>query len=338
MTSMDRLKRRPRRGRVAAVTGARTFLGSNLVALLEEDATVSKVVVLDIRNAPTAGPKTCFYDVDLTLPGVESRLSEILHAEEVSCVAHLAFAESPTQAVAWAHELERIGTMHMLSACRQCRVPKLIACTTTLAYGPHPSNPNHLGEDRPLRGLRGCPFVADKIDVEEQLRRFSAATDTDVTVLRMASVLGPNVHNYLSRWLSRTLVPVVMGHDPLLQFLHEVDAVAALKLAVDVGPPGVFNIVGEGVLPVSTVVRLAGRMAVSMPLGLLRRVAGLCWVAQLCEAPADFVFLLRYLCVADGDRARTELGFAPAYSTADAVLDFEGALRLRKARLLEHMT
>lgn len=333
---MDRLKRRPRSGRVVAVTGARTFLGRNLVALLEEDASVAKVIVIDIRNAATAGPKTCFYQLDLTQPGVESRLSEILNAEAVHCVCHLAFAGSPSRAVAWAHELERIGTMHLLSACRAQEVPQLVACTTTLVYGPHAANPNHLTEDSPLRGLQGCPFVADKLDVERQLRAFATSSDTLVTVLRMAPVLGPSVDNYVTRWLSRRLVPVVLGHDPLIQLIHEVDAVAALKLAVDASASGIYNVVGQGVMPVSTMVGMAGRVAIPLPQGVLRRLAAVAWLAQMGEAPAEFVQLLRFLCVAEGSRAQQALGFRPAYSCSDAVLDFEGAQRMRDARLLDH--
>jgi UDP-glucose 4-epimerase len=133
-------------------------------------------------------------------------------------------------------------------------------------------------------------------------------------------------------------VPTVMGHDPLVQFLHEVDAVAALKLAIDREVPGAFNIVGEGVLPISTVVKLAGRLGLPIPYPLFRRIAGLLWVAQLSEAPPQFVAALRYLCVAEGARARGQLGFRPVYSSRDAVLDFEGALRLREARLLHEAT
>ena len=65
---------------------------------------------------------------------------------------------------------------------------------------------------------------------------------------------------------------------------------------------------------------------------------GLLWVAQLSESPPEFAYLLRYLCVADGTSARDVLGFRPAFSTADAVLDFEGAQRLRESRLLERTT
>jgi len=333
------LRRRAARGRCIAVTGANTFLGRNIVALLEEDDSVGRIVVIDVRNTASAGPKTAFYEIDLTQPAVESRVAEILHAEQVDVLAHLAFAANPTQATAWAHELESVGTMHVLAACRKHKLSKLVVRSSVLVYGPHPENPNFLGEDHALRGLRGSHFVEDKIEVEHQVRKFAQEQpQCCVTVLRMASMLGPTIDNYVVRWLSRRLVPTVMGHDPLVQFLHEVDAVAALKLAIDRRVSGAFNIVGEGVLPISTVVKLAGRLSLPIPYPIFRRIAGLLWVAQLSEAPPAFVAALRYLCIADGGRARAELGFRPVYSSRDAVLDFEGALRLREARLLQEAT
>jgi UDP-glucose 4-epimerase len=333
------LKRRTPRGRCIAVTGANTFLGRNLVGLLEEDEAVRRIVVLDLRNPRSAGAKTVFYEVDLTQPAVESRVAEIFHAEQVDALAHLAFVANPTQATAWAHELESVGTMHVLAACGRHRLRKLVLRSSVLAYGPSPQNPNFLSEDHPLRGVPDSAFFDDKVDVEEHVRRFAERQpDCCVTVLRMATILGPSIDNYVARWLSRRIVPTVMGHDPLVQFLHEVDAVAALKLALDRDVPGVFNIVGEGVLPISTVIRLAGRLSMPIPYPLFRAIAELLWVAQLSEAPAAFVTALRYLCVADGRRAGSVLGFRPVYSSRDALLDFEGALRLREARLLHEAT
>ncbi|MGD8859989.1 MAG: NAD-dependent epimerase/dehydratase family protein [Myxococcales bacterium] len=321
---------------VIAVTGGSTFLGRNLVGLLEEDPRVDRIVVLDVKNAPTAGRKTTFYDVDLTQPGVESRVAEILHAERVETLAHLAFVASPTQATAWAHELESVGTMHVLDACRKHDLRKLVVRSNTLVYGPNPTNPNFLDEGRPMRGLHGSHFVDDRIDVERQVEAFAHdRPDCCVTVLRMATLLGPTVDNYATRWLSRRIVPTVMGFDPLVQFVHEVDAVAAVRLAIERRVPGAFNIVGEGVLPISTVVKLAARLSMPIPYRIFRQIASLLWVAQLSEAPPAFVAMLRYLCVADGRRAREELGFVPLYTSRDAVLDFEGALRLREAHLLQ---
>jgi UDP-glucose 4-epimerase len=155
-----------------------------------------------------------------------------------------------------------------------------------------------------------------------------------VTVLRMAPILGPTVKNYLTRYLGRRLVPTLMGFDPLMQFLHEVDALAAFKLATMRDVPGVFNIVGDGVLPLSKVIELAGRTAWPVLAPVARPVASLLWAAQLLEAPSSWIDYLRWICVADGERARNVLKFRPAFTTREAVLDYAGAQRLRDARLL----
>jgi UDP-glucose 4-epimerase len=333
-----RRRRAERTGRSIAITGANTVLGRDLVSLLETDSSIGRIVLIDVKHPSTAGTKSVFYEVDLTQPAVESRVAEILNAEQVDTLLHLAFAK-PTQATGWAHELESVGTMHVLAACSKHRLRKLIVRSTVLVYGPHPSNPNFLTEDRPLRGLHGSHFVSDKLDVEEQVWRFAEQqTSCCVTVLRFAHVLGPAADSYVARWLSRRMVPTALGHDPLVQFVHEVDAVAALKLAIERDVAGAFNIVGDGVLPISTMIKLAGRIGIPIPYPLLRRIAALLWVAQLTEEPPAFAAMLRYLCVADGSRARKALGFRPIYSSRDAVLAFEDALRLREARLLHEAT
>ncbi len=327
----------PRGGgaRVVAVTGAAGFLGSNLVGSLEEDERVSRIVAIDPSPAPTAGRKTRTYDVDLTQPTAEARVAEILAAERVDTVAHLAFRASPTHATAWAHELESVGTMHVTVAARHAQVRKLVLWSQTWLYGAHPSNPNFLTEKHPLRAPRSEPFFADKIEAEEQARRLAhRAPGTVVTILRMAPILGPTVHNAVTRYLARRLVPTMMGFDPLVQFLHEVDAIAALHMAVLRDVPGTFNVVGEGVLPLSTVIKLAGRVAVPVPHPLAGTVSALGWVAQLVDAPPSFLKYLRFLCVADGALARKELGFAPAYTSREALLDFVSAQRLRDVKLL----
>jgi UDP-glucose 4-epimerase len=321
--------------RVLALTGARTFLGRNLVGLLEEDDRACRLVVIDEQPPVSAGPKTRSYAVDRTQPNASARIAEILAAEAVDTFVHLGFLDSPARNTGWAHELESVGTLHVLNACRERPVEKLVLGSSTQLYGARFDNPNFLSEAHPLRGLRDCPFLGDKIDAEQQVaayaRDYPAAT---VTVLRFATLLGPTVESFVTRWLSRRLVPTLLGFDPLLQFVHEVDALAALKLAIDRDVPGVFNVVGEGVLPVSTVIKLAGRTALPIPHFLAERLTALLWLAGVSEIPAPMLRFLRHLCVADGAKANAELGFTPGYTTREAALEFGATLRLREARLL----
>ncbi len=296
---------------------------------------MGRIVTLDVEPPDTAGQKTHVYEVDLTAAIAEERASEIFAAERVDTVVHLAFLASPTHASAWAHELESVGTMHLLNACRRTQVRKIALWSQTVLYGAHPTNPNFLSERHPLRARRDDPFFADKIEAETDVLRFGRPGKGRIaTVLRTAPILGPTVTNFVSRYLSHRFVPTILGFDPLVQFVHEADAVAAFKIAIDRDCPGVFNIVADGVLPLSTVVKLAGRIALPLPRRLAGSAISAFWAAHLSEAPPAFLDYLQYLCVADGEHAEQVMGFSPLYTTREAVMDYASAQHLRDVKLL----
>jgi UDP-glucose 4-epimerase len=324
---------------VVALTGAASFLGKNLVGILEEDPRTARIVAIDVKAPETSGPKTRMYAVDLTAPASEERVAEILAAERVDTLVHLAFLASPTHATAWAHELESVGTMHVLNAARRAPLHKLVLWSQTILYGAHPTNPNFLGERHALRADANEPFFADKMEAEREVAAYAAkAKQTVVTILRTAPIVGPTVHNYVTRYLAERLIVTLLGFDPLWQFVHEVDALAAFKLAIDRDHPGIFNVVGDGVLPLSKVVKLAGRVGLPLFHPVAETMMAAAWAAQAAYAPPSFLRYMRYLCVADGERAAREMGFRPAYTTREALLDYISAQKLRDVNLMQEAT
>ena len=325
----------PGRARVVAITGTSSFLGRNLVGVLKDDPKIGRILSLDIEAPPTAGSKCSHIVTDLTHPSAESRLTDLFRLEQVTDLVHLAFVASPVQNTGWAHETESIGTLRVVNACRRTAVRRLVMWSQTLLYGAQPTNPNFLTEKHPLRARLDEPFFANKIEAEHEALRFGKpGSGRLATILRTAAILGPTVDNFLTRYLGRSVVPTVLGFDPLWQFVHEADAVRAFKLALDREAPGAFNVVGDGVLPLSAVVKLAGRIALPLPRMLGDAVAGGLWLARLAAMPASFLDYLQYLCVADGERAARLLGFRPAYTTREALLDYASAQRQRDAGLI----
>ncbi|HEV8247695.1 MAG TPA: NAD-dependent epimerase/dehydratase family protein [Polyangiaceae bacterium] len=329
---------RPARRRNVAVTGAASFLGANLIGLLEESESVRGIVSLDLTPPRTAGPKTRVYELDLIDPTAEERVAEIFAAESVDTVVHLAFLPSPTHASAYAHEFESVGTMHLINACRRTRIGKFVIWSQTLLYGAHPTNPNFLSEKHPLRARRSAPYFSDKIEAENEALRFGKPGQARiVTILRTAPILGPTVDNFLTRYLGRRFVPTVLGFDPLWQFLHEADAVAAFKIAVERDVPGIYNITPDGVLPLSTVIRVVGRTQLPLPRSIADTIGGALWLAQVAEAPPAFFDYLQYVCVADGSLAKKTMGFRPLYTSREALIDYAGAQHLRDVKLLSEI-
>src|SRR5262249_39812961 len=159
---------------------------------------------------------------------------------------------------------------------------RVVMISSTLVYGAHRENPNFLDETAELRGHRDSRFINDKVKAEKQAARFARENPaTQLAVLRFAPMLGPTVSNMFTRFYSRAVARVMMGHDPLVQFVHEADAAWALKLAVDGDATGPMNIVGKGVLPYRTVLAMMGRVPAPMPYLVARQLTKALWATQV---------------------------------------------------------
>jgi UDP-glucose 4-epimerase len=174
-------------------------------------------------------------------------------------------------------------------------------------------------EKHPLEGT-GVRFVTDRVEVEHQIEKFAARNpDVQVVVLRFAPIVGQTADNPFTRLLRTGFVPTILGFDPLWQVVHEDDAVTALHLALTTKASGSFNVVGDTAAPFSTIVRLAGSKAVPLPAPLLRATIVALEGAGVASVPVPLLSFLRYSWVADGMRARRQLGFEPRVTFQDAM-------------------
>ncbi len=315
--------------RVVAITGAHSFLGLELIKLLENDRRYLKVLAIDIRKPELPLGKTLFHKLDLTLPNADAEVAQVLKRDHADTLVHLALLSKPTHNTAWAHELEAIGTMHVLNACAAVRVHKVVLSSLSAVYGATPQNPNYLTESHRPVGVPQSRFFTDKLEAERLARRFAAENrGSVVTTLRMANILGRRYNNYVARYFSLPVVPVMMGYDPLIQLLHEEDAVAALKLALDADFDGEFNVAADGVLPLSTVLALAGKLTLSIPHLVAAPLAQVLWMTQVLDMPSSWLEFLRHLCVVDTSKIRQEMGFTPRHDIRRIVAEFAGTAPL----------
>jgi UDP-glucose 4-epimerase len=309
-------------GHVVALTGTRDFLGAGLVARCEGDPACRAVLALDAPAGSSLSPKVAAHEIDLARPGADARIAEVLRSAAADVVIHAAFLPAPTHQVEQMHELESIGTMNVLAACESSGIRQLVLWSQTFLYGARPDNPALLPETWPLRAPVESAFIRDKVGAERQVAEFARRfPDVKVAVLRSAPIVGPHAVGIVPALLARTFVPVAAGFDPLMQVVHEYDVLDAFKRVVDGGHSGVFNIVGGGVLPVTTALLVAGRVPVPVPPGMLRRLFDMLWAVRASDASGPLVDYLMYPCVADGSRAARELAFRPTYSSQEAIGD-----------------
>ena len=70
----------------------------------------------------------------------------------------------------------------------------------------------------------------------------------NVAILRLQEIIGKGVSGPLASHFDQRVVPTVLGHDPLLQFLHIEDAIDAVECAADLELAGIYNVASNGVI------------------------------------------------------------------------------------------
>jgi UDP-glucose 4-epimerase len=309
-------------GRVA-VTGTASYLGARLLRRLVEARGADSVLAVDVSPPPATLEGVRHRMVDLTLPGADQRLLDVFTDEDVDVLVHAAFFTSPHRDAAYSHELESIGTLHAAAAAAAGGVRHLVLRSFTALYGARGQNPSLIPEEHPLRGSAGLAWVRDKIEAEQHATAYGRRyPGMKVTILRLAMLLGPGVHTFYTRILSKRVVPVLLGYDPLVQFLHPEDAVEAFLLALDRAPGGVLNVVPRDSMSLRTALHLADKVTVPVAHPAAYAGADLLWNAGLGTAPGGFVDYVRYPCVAEGARAEREMGFLARHRSRDALAAF----------------
>ncbi len=308
-------------GRIA-VTGTSSFLGARILRRQVEARGADAVMALDIA-APPATLGVRHRMVDFTLPGSDQRLVDVLGEEEVDTVVHAAFFTNPRRDAAYSHELESIGTLHLVAAAAAAGVSHFVMRSFTAVYGARGQNPNFLTEEHSPSPNPGLLWARDKREAEEHAASFARRYPSlGLTVLRFALLFGPGVHTFYTRIFSKRVVPVLMGYDPLLQLLHPEDALDAVDAALARGPSGVVNIAPRSTISLLTALHLAEKVTVPVPHPLAYAGADLLWGAGVGEAPAAFVDYVRFLCVVEGEKARRELKFTPRHGSREALMAF----------------
>jgi UDP-glucose 4-epimerase len=211
--------------------------------------------------------------------------------------------------------------MQLLAACQKSdAIERVVVRSTTAVYGCGPADPAVFTEEMHPRDGSQTGYAKDAVEVEGYVRGFARRRpDVDVTVLRLANIVGPTIDNALTRYLAMPVVPTALGYDPRLQLLHESDAVEALRLAAVGHRPGVVNVAGDGVVALSQVLRRAGKIRIPVPAPALGLAGAVVRNTGVLDITAEESRYLNFGRVVDTTRLREVFGYLPRYTTAQAV-------------------
>lgn len=304
---MSGLDKRP----TLLITGASGGLASILTDMLMEDY---RLVGIDPRpisrgcNFPGE-----FFQLDYT----HRKVVDLFRRHRFSALVHLGRIRAPHKnGRNLGFDYNILGTRNLMDLAYRYGVKKIIVFSTYHVYGAHPHNPLYLTEEDPLRASQSFPELSDAVELDHIASTFLwKHRDVQTVILRPVNVIGPRINNNICRMLRSDLCPTLMGFDPLLQFIDESDIARALKLTLEQDGSGVFNVAGEGGVPYSHAIRMAGGHSFPLPAPLVKRFVGL--VSRLSPGfPEHLVEYFRYPTIVSDASFRKAFSFEPRVPTA----------------------
>lgn len=296
------------------VTGAGSWVGGQCVRALQHRAEV--VAVDEIEPRLEFNAEFHRYSLDsLEFAHFVLKVDPtiVLHLQTLDRAAELGSTRAREGVV--------LGAQALFGAiARTKNVRHVVVKSDTAVYSTGPRHASVLNEATHITG-RATRYERDLREIE----RFVIDIDRELpdktfTVMRLATIIGPEVNNPMSRYLSMPIVPTALGRDPRLQFLGENDSVTALLAATSGEVPGTFNVSGPGSIYLHRGLRLGRKVAQPLTPGKLKRVRkALALVGK--GIPAHLEELLRYGRYCEADRMRDVLGYTPTRTTRQALLD-----------------
>jgi UDP-glucose 4-epimerase len=315
-------------GRRVLITGVSGYWGTELARRLERSGDFEYIAGLDVRPPGADLKRTDFIRADIRNPLIakllpETRVDTVVHSDVL-------LAPEPGKTRSQLHDINVIGSLQLLAACERTEEVRTIVVRGSAAiYGAEPNAPEFFTEEMARRFPLKTTFQRDIAELEKYFETYARRyPEVTVTTLRFQPSLGPRIDSPLTRYLRAPLVPVQLGFDPLLQFVHADDAVAALEAALVRPVRGPVNVAGEGSISLSRLLRLGGKVSLPIPSPLFASTLRTGRRVGLVELPPDAVPWLRYGLTLDCRRLIDEIGYRPR-ATLDAVRDFVESLRGR---------
>lgn len=288
-----------------AVTGAAGALGHAVLAALDREEGLGRLVGLDDRPSPGTSGRAVLRSVDLRDPVLATVLAG------VDVLVHCGTAAGPEREddVAFARTVH--GARNLLAAAARAGVRHVVYVSHGDVYGARADNPVPLHEDAPLRAAPAFPPAWRRVRVEEALAAWARAhPGVAVTVLRRATTLGPGLEDHVALFLDGPALPAVRGHEPPLQVVALDDVADAVAFVVRRRLAGTYNVAADGAVPLRQAARLVGRPVVTLPETVATIGLDLLWRWGAAPAPAGgLAYLMEPWVLAT--RALHAAGWAP---------------------------
>jgi nucleoside-diphosphate-sugar epimerase len=317
-----------------AVTGPTGTFGFGLMPLLQQDARIARIV--GIARRPFDASAHGWTKLTYRQGDVRDRAALEDAFQGADVVVHLAFMITGAASRETIRQINVEGTLNAFRAAAAAGARRFVYASSIAAYGFHGDNPVGMTEAWPARPAAHLFYAREKAEIERRLAEESRGhAGIGLYVLRPPIVLGPHavgakeivparlapLLRRLGGLRGRVPLPVITPPVPV-QFIHEADVGQAFLLCIlGAGPPGVYNITGDGVLSGAELLRELGFTPIPAPAALLRAAARGVAAVPFAPAFAGWAEVMSHASIMDAGKAERELGWRPRYSSLEALRD-----------------
>jgi UDP-glucose 4-epimerase len=157
------------------------------------------------------------------------------HFDIVLHLGRISHSSNQPDVLAKRLELAVMGTSRILELCLRSEVKKVIILSTFHVYGALADNSIFLAEDAPLKASVNHPELRDVIEMDQMctnwMWRYQNSHST--VVLRPCNIIGVQIQNTMSKFLTSSLALRPMDYNPYFQFIHEFDMANVIYRAID---------------------------------------------------------------------------------------------------------
>lgn len=309
---------------------------TRIIVIDDRDA-VAELIVNNLRDSPTV--EFCMrapHKEDGFGGHLSGDLANLLKEHEIDTVI---YSPPPGGRNQMSIDLEEAESV--FQKCARLAIKKFVLLSSAMIYGANPHNQGFISEAHVISRSNKQPIARDWIDLEALAAAYLgalASSNTELDVLRPATVLVPGRKDYFSRLLRNAVAVTVPGHDPTVQLLSLSDLAAAVRSVVEKGRGEIYNVAPDGVITLRAALRLseAKRLPISRVAQRVVR-AGL-FRFGLAHPIAQLEYI-RYSWTISNRKIKCDLGWTPCHSSLETLSDFRigetGHFNATEARSLE---
>lgn len=300
------------------VTGATTPIGRALVEALLDDPGVSRVLAVGVERREACGLPVereglSYLQADLTRAReVHDLLYGPATALDAQVIVHAPLHRSPHDRGRRVHAINVETTRALLHlAERHPTLRRFVFRSHCEIYEIRADQPTVFGEDQPIDFSPRAPqWLRDRVEADLTVCARMGLAQLEIVVVRAAECVGPDIGSQLYDYLRSSVCLRPWGYDPMINVISVEDLVEALRLAVHSHAQGVLNVAGADTLPLSAVIRAAGRVDVPLPGPLLSPLYRLRQLTRGTVFRYDLnAWRFHFSGVPDDRRAREVLGY-----------------------------